>query len=166
MPTASGTTRWSRLSQHPIVVGVILAIVGGVVTVVAGALSNRQTPNNPGGTTTSTSSSQPVSVVVERGRGQNYAVTLPGPLPSPLPAGLDLEKSLRDQHEAIDGVTRRGIVVEGTARSTVTVTGMRARIMRELSPYPTAVALPPEGEGFVVTAGFNLDGPDYQALET
>ena len=38
--------------------------------------------------------------------------------------------------------------------------------MRELSPYPTAVALPPEGEGFVVTAGFNLDGPDYQALET
>jgi hypothetical protein len=63
-------------------------------------------------------------------------------------------------------VTRRRIVVEGKAGSTVTVTGMRARIMRELSPYPTAVALPPEGEGFVVTAGFNLDGPDYQALET
>jgi hypothetical protein len=168
MPTDSGATRWSRLFQHPIVVGVVLAIVGGAVTVAVGALSKEEPPPPPstGPPSTVSTSSQPLSVVVERGRGENYAVTLPGPLPSPLPVGLDLEKSLRDQHAAIDGVTRRRIVVEGKASSTVTVTGMRARIVRELPPYPTAVALPPEGEGFVVTAGFNLDGPDYQALET
>ncbi|MGH9016093.1 MAG: hypothetical protein ACRDZ1_19440 [Acidimicrobiia bacterium] len=167
-------SRWARLGEvlkHPILSGLIVTIVGSVIVAV---LIGQDGDGSEGRTSPTRAGVLAVDVEPDDDLLSNtgFELAVPGSLPPDPPppdAGCPgaRDRWLRDHDPADVGVTRLKVVLEGTARSTVTVTGARAEIVEHIEPRDeTVLACDPGGQVDVTGLGFDLDANPPRARTT